>query len=62
MIDTAIILAVCMGTRLVSISNDRPTGFIAFDGQTLIDRTLKLLNKNGVTKMIIGTGGWNYYL
>ena len=52
----AIIMAAGMGSRLEGHSNNRPKGFIEFDGIPIIQRSIETLMKYGVDKIILGTG------
>lgn len=53
---TAIILAAGMGTRLRSVFSDRPKGFVEIGGETLIDRSLRLLGERGIARTVIVAG------
>ncbi len=55
-VDTAVILAAGMGTRLKGYTQERPKGFLEIDGRTLIDRSIANLLNHGITSIIIGTG------
>ena len=55
-VDTAVILAAGMGTRLKGYTKERPKGFLEIDGDTLIERSIKHLLDNGISRIIIGTG------
>lgn len=52
----AIILAAGMGTRLRSVFSDRPKGFVEIGGETLIDRSLRLLAERGIERTVIVAG------
>ena len=54
--NTAVILAAGTGSRLKNLLIDLPKGFIEFDGQTLIMRSIDILKSVGITKIILGTG------
>jgi 2-aminoethylphosphonate-pyruvate transaminase len=56
MMDTAVILAAGLGSRLREITKERPKGFIAIDGRPIIERSLLNLFGAGVRNIIIGTG------
>lgn len=56
MINTAIILAAGMGSRLNGFHGPTPKGFIEIDGKTLISMSLEKLINSGVEKILIGTG------
>lgn len=55
-IDTAVILAAGMGTRLKGHTKERPKGFLEIDGDSLIERSIKHLIDHGITNIVIGTG------
>ena len=61
-IDTAIILAAGMGTRIDCLHTDQPKGFIKIGGLTLIEHSIKLLQTYGIRRIILVTGayGWAY--
>jgi choline kinase len=52
----AIVLAAGMGTRLRDLFPDRPKGFVEIGGETLIERSLRLLEERGVTRVVIVAG------
>jgi 2-aminoethylphosphonate-pyruvate transaminase len=56
MITTAVILAAGMGSRIKDKFDDRPKGFINIGGQSIIERSLDILESNGITRILIGTG------
>jgi 2-aminoethylphosphonate-pyruvate transaminase len=56
MIKTAVILAAGMGTRLKEKTQNRPKGFLIFDGKPLIEHSVTKLLAAGIEKIIIGTG------
>jgi len=56
MIETAVILAAGIGARLNVLANNRPKGFIEFDGIPIVINSINILKKYGITKFIIGTG------
>ena len=56
MITSAVILAAGMGSRLTEVLNDRPKGFLKIGGIELIERSVELLLKRGVTSIVIVTG------
>lgn len=53
---TAIILAAGMGTRLRDVFADLPKGFVEIGGETLIDRSLRMLRERGVERTVIVAG------
>ena len=55
-IDTAVILAAGSGIRLRPKTYNIPKGFVEVGGQTLIERSLKILHSNGIKNIIIGCG------
>ena len=59
-IDTAVILAAGMGTRLNSIVGDDPKGLLKIDGKQIIKRSLRQLIRNGIEKIILVTGFQNH--
>lgn len=52
----AIILSAGQGSRLGSLTTDRPKCLIEFGGRTLLDRQLDTLAANGIEQAIIVTG------
>lgn len=55
-IDTAVILAAGLGSRLLDRTKEKPKAFLEIDGVSLIERSIKSLLNQGITKIIIGTG------
>ncbi|NQZ75000.1 MAG: phosphocholine cytidylyltransferase family protein [Ekhidna sp.] len=55
-IETAVILAAGRGTRLQPYTFDIPKGFMPVGDEKLIERSVRLLKKNGIKNIIIGTG------
>ncbi|MEZ4971998.1 MAG: phosphocholine cytidylyltransferase family protein [Cyclobacteriaceae bacterium] len=55
-IDTAVILAAGLGSRLGDLKEEKPKAFVTVGAETLIHRSLRLLVKKGITRIIIGTG------
>ncbi len=55
-ITTAVILAAGLGSRLGDLKENRPKAFLKIGGETLIDRSIRLLLSRGITSIIIGTG------
>jgi choline kinase len=53
---TAVVLAAGMGTRLRALFSERPKGFVEIGGETLIDRSLRLLGERGVERVVIVAG------
>lgn len=58
-IDTAVILAAGLGSRLGDLKKNKPKAFVEVGGATLIDRSIQLLIAKGINKIIIGTGYLN---
>lgn len=56
MVKTAVILAAGINARLNGNISNKPKGFIEIDHQSLIERSLETLLRNGIEKIIIGTG------
>jgi len=55
-INTAVILAAGLGSRLKDKTKDKPKGFLQIDGLSLIERSMHNLIKAGITRVFIGTG------
>lgn len=55
-VNTAVILAAGMGTRLKGYTQEQPKGFLEIDGKSLIERSIKHLLNQGISSIIIGTG------
>lgn len=55
-LDTAVILAAGMGTRLKGHTQEKPKGFLEIDGDSLIERSIKHLLDHGISRIVIGTG------
>ena len=55
-VSTAVILAAGRGMRLGDDFRDRPKGFIACQGSTLVKRSLAILRASGITRVVIVTG------
>lgn len=55
-VSTAVILAAGRGIRLGDDFRDRPKGFIACQGTTLVQRSLAMLSSLGVRRVFIVTG------
>ncbi|MCO4761850.1 MAG: 2-aminoethylphosphonate--pyruvate transaminase [Myxococcales bacterium] len=53
---TAIILAAGLGSRLQSIHASSPKGLLTIGGQTLVERSLNLLQQHGIERVVIVTG------
>jgi len=55
-IKTAVILAAGRGTRLGDRTKEMPKGFLEVGGETLIERSIRLLKANGIENIIVGVG------
>lgn len=55
-INTAVILAAGRGTRLGDRTKEMPKGFLEVGGETLIERSIRLLKANGIDNIIVGVG------
>jgi choline kinase len=55
-VDTAVILAAGMGTRLSERFSDRPKGFVRIGHETLIQRSTRLLRRRGIARIVIVAG------
>ena len=55
-VDTAIVLAAGRGTRLRSSWPDLPKGFVEIAGESLIERSVRLLRESGVRRVVIVAG------
>ncbi|MEO9803025.1 MAG: phosphocholine cytidylyltransferase family protein [Reichenbachiella sp.] len=55
-IKTAVILAAGRGTRLGDRTKEMPKGFLEVGGETLIERSFRLLKENGIENIVIGVG------
>lgn len=53
---TAVILAAGMGSRLQDVFSDAPKGFIEIGGETLIERSLRILRERGIERVVIVAG------
>lgn len=61
-VETAVILAAGMGTRLRSITNNMiPKGFLDVEGTGLVPRSIKNLFDAGIKKIYIATGHLNEF-
>ena len=56
MVQTALILAAGLGSRLQHHTSETPKGFLNVGGESLIERSLRLLYNHGILRVIIGTG------
>jgi 2-aminoethylphosphonate-pyruvate transaminase len=55
-IDTAIIMAAGLGSRIAAFSRTAPKGFITVGGQALVARSIAALAERGIRRIVIGTG------
>jgi len=60
-IDTAVILAAGMGSRLGPLKRELPKSFLKIGEETLIERSIRLLQEREISRIIIGTGFGNNY-
>ncbi|MFD2443903.1 2-aminoethylphosphonate aminotransferase [Bacillus sp. CGMCC 1.16607] len=56
MINTAVILAAGLGSRIRSRVGERPKGFLKLDEVSIIEMSIKKLIEIGITRIVIGTG------
>jgi choline kinase len=56
MVSTAVILAAGMGTRLRTVIGNKPKGLLPWDGQSLIEHSLRRLRQTGVKKVVMVVG------
>ena len=54
--NTAVILAAGLGSRLKNFIGENPKGSIKLGSQTIIERSIDILKRIGISKIIIGTG------
>lgn len=55
-IDTAVIMAAGLGSRIAEFSQHSPKGFISVGGQPIVERSIDILLAHGIRRIIIGTG------
>lgn len=55
-INTAVILAAGLGSRIPEFSRLGPKGFISVGGQPIVERSVDILMRHGIRRIIIGTG------
>lgn len=55
-IKTAVILAAGRGTRLGNRTKEMPKGFLEVGGETLIERSIRLLKSEGIENIVVGVG------
>lgn len=60
-IETAVILAAGMGSRLRDLVDDKPKGFIECNKKTIIEHSIEKLQNAGIKKVIIVTGYLSHY-
>lgn len=56
MVNTAVILAAGLGSRLGHLTREMPKGFIELGGRSLIEHSITKLIEQGISDIIIGTG------
>jgi len=56
MVKLAVFLAAGMSSRFKQFTNDKPKGFLKINNESLIERSIKILLKYNIEKIIIGTG------
>ena len=59
--NTAVILAAGLGSRLNKELMEKPKGFIEFDSQAIVIKSINKLKSIGITKIIIGVGYLSEY-
>lgn len=55
-IRTAVILAAGRGARLKPYTDNYPKGFVKINGETLIERSVRLLRAAGIQRILVGVG------
>ncbi|MBB6488483.1 NTP transferase domain-containing protein [Rhizobium lusitanum] len=55
-IDTAVIMAAGLGSRISEYSHNAPKGFIPVAGQPIVERSIEILADRGIRRIVIGTG------
>lgn len=60
-INTAVILAAGLGSRLKDRTKEKPKAFLEIDGKTLIERSIQNLLEGGISEIIIGTGYLSHF-
>lgn len=56
MVNTAVILAAGLGSRLKERTTHQPKGFVEIDGLAIVERSIQQLLASGITQIMIGTG------
>lgn len=56
MVETAVILAAGLGSRLKDRTNSKPKGFLVLDKQPIIEESVLKLKASGIKRILIGTG------
>ncbi|WP_027370166.1 NTP transferase domain-containing protein [Desulfovermiculus halophilus] len=60
--ELAVIMAAGLGSRLRTWSCGKPKGFVPIGGQPIIERSLQILFRAGIRRIVIGTGhGAKFY-
>lgn len=55
-VETAVILAAGLGSRLGDLKEEKPKAFLTVGNETLIHRSVRLLLQKGIKTILIGTG------
>jgi len=55
-IQTAVIMAAGLGSRISEFSHHAPKGFLPVAGKPIIERSIEILVQNGIRHIVIGTG------
>jgi choline kinase len=55
-IDSAVIMAAGLGSRIPQFSRHNPKGFISVGGQPIVERSIEILIRHGIRHIVIGTG------
>jgi 2-aminoethylphosphonate-pyruvate transaminase len=61
MIKTAVYMAAGVGSRLKGYFDEKPKGFLNIGGMPIIERSIGILLKNGIERVLIGTGHKSEY-
>ncbi len=55
-LETAVILAAGVGSRLRPITDDRPKALVSVGAETIVGRACRLLSSHGAQKLVLATG------